>query len=264
MTEKKLENLNDLELEVNSLRDYLESNKIHESQARPMVLFRGQRNAEWELSTTLERYTQKNFSVREYNRVLCAIAPAITAYTGKDWHLEEEISIDKHHFLSPPNYHFMTYVRHHGFPSPLIDWTQSLYIALFFAYQNVDITDSVSIYSYVESLKHVKTGWAGSPQISLLGPYVKTHMRHFSQQTQYTVAVKKINDDWNYCPHKEAFAESEGLDQDLVYKFILPGSLKNEVLTKLHEMNINAFTLFSNEESLMDMLAYKEITMRNL
>ena len=84
------------------------------------------------------------------------------------------------------------------------------------------------------------------------------------QQGQYTVSVKHDkNDNRVYCSHDEGLKESAGDDQDILYKFVLPGKLKNNMLAKLHEMNINAFTLYANEEALMETLAYKEIVVRD-
>jgi hypothetical protein len=41
-------------------------------------------------------------------------------------------------------------------------------------------------------------------------------------------------------------------------KFILNGKEKEDILQKLFMMNINEYTLFGDEESLMRMLAFKE------
>jgi hypothetical protein len=37
------------------------------------------------------------------------------------------------------SYDFMTRLRHHGFPSPLLDWPQSPYTAAFFAFNKKEI-----------------------------------------------------------------------------------------------------------------------------
>lgn len=55
---------------------------------------------------------------------------------------------------------------------------------------------------------------------------------------------------------------NRGRSQDVIFKFTLPGALRNDILRKLQEMNINAYTLLGDENSLMSTLAFKEITMR--
>ncbi len=264
MEKKELNSLEELENEVSTLRELIKANKVYEHQVLAKTLFRGHTDAAWDLKTTLERYSSETFSVKSYNEILWAINPAISSFTGKDWPFARDFVNEEDFFSRPPNYEFMAYVRHHGFPSPLLDWTQSLYIALFFAYQNAKKAKCVAIFVYIDFLRSVKTGWVGSSQIHLLGPYVKTHQRHFAQQGQYTISVKKEEEKWVYCPHEEAFNESRSPRQDLLFKFTLPGDLKDKIMSKLYEMNINAFTLFSSEESLMATEAYKEIILRNL
>lgn len=192
-----------------------------------------------------------------------ATACAVESLTGRPWKFEVEPSLPKDFFNAPPNYEFMAHVRHHGFPTPLLDWTQSLYVALFFAFSEAKEDKNVAIHVYIETLSFGKSGWLGRPAISLLGPIISTHKRHFLQQGQYTVACEKTGDNWFYCDHLSALQEGGGERQDVVFKFTLPGSLKNNVLRKLQEMNINAFTLLGDENSLMSTLAFKEITMRD-
>jgi len=254
-----LNTLDELELEVEKLHEFLKlkRSELHSTISKP--LYRGQSLASLSLETTLERYLNKEVSIDRYNHYLCSIKPAVESFIGNKWDVEIEPRLDKQFFKGPPNYHFMAYVRHHGFPSPLLDWSQSLYIALFFAYQKASVKERVAIYIYVELLGEGKGGWVDAPQMFELGPYISTHRRHFMQQGQYTVCVKKSNDNWVYSSHEEFFSVSTDEDQDYLMKITLPGSMKNQVLNRLQSMNINMFTLFGNEDSLMDMLAFKEI-----
>ncbi|WP_299599708.1 FRG domain-containing protein [uncultured Microbulbifer sp.] len=265
MIEKKISSLEELTNEVNELNKLIQSSKGHEYQVLATLLFRGQSNAEWNLDTTLERYTDKKFSVFTYDGVLESIYPATASLTGKEWPVDfRGFNQSNDFFSSPPNYSFMVYARHHGFPTPLLDWSQSLYVALFFAFQNADPQKDVAIFSYIEYLGGGKAGWVGAPQISAIGPYVASHKRHFIQQGQYTVCVKHDkSNNWIYCPHSEVLATSNDSTSDILYKFIMPGEIKNEILQRLNEMNINAYSLYASEEGLMESLAFKELVLRN-
>jgi hypothetical protein len=48
-------------------------------------------------------------------------------------------------------------------------------------------------------------------------------------------------------------------DQDWLYKYTIPASEREKVLRKLDKYNINAYSLFGSEESLMETLALREI-----
>lgn len=264
MKQIDLESWDELENEVAELHDFLKKRKLSSVGHVSKPLFRGQRSASWKLETTLDRYLDQDISIELYNYYLVSIHSAVESYTGKKWAVEEDPVIDERGFQAPPNYEFMTYVRHHGFPSPLLDWSQSLYIALFFAFQKAHIDKRVAVYAYVEYVGDAKVGWGGAPQICELGPYVSTDKRHFMQQGQYTVSVEKQNGRLTYCSHEKYFTSEDEREQDYLIKFTLPGSIKHQVLSRLHSMNINDFTLFGSEESLMDMLAFKEIMEKNL
>jgi hypothetical protein len=198
--------------------------------------------------------------VEAYNHYLKLIKPAIKSYTKIKWNDVTDTQNDDPFFFTPSNYEFMAYVRHHGFPSPLLDWTQSFYIALFFAFHKASRQERISLYAYVRYMGGIESGSGGEPTIIEYGPYVTTDKRHFMQQGQYTICVKKHDDSWVYYCHEDYFSNAKGEeDKNYLIKYTLPCAIKNDVLKKLQTMNINAFTLFGDEDSLMDMLAFKEI-----
>ena len=114
--------------------------------SRPL-LFRGQRDAAWGLQTTLERRGKRNMLLRDYYSVICRIKPQIEAFTKEHWDIPDFLSVmrlledydsfsldlDNGNF---PGQQYMVYLRHHGFPSPLLDWTRSPYIAAYFAFSS--------------------------------------------------------------------------------------------------------------------------------
>jgi hypothetical protein len=64
--------------------------------------------------------------------------------------------------------------------------------------------------------------------------------------------------EWRYAPHESVFARNDP-KQDLLYKFVLPSSEREKVLKRLNAYNLNAYSLFESEESLMETLAFREL-----
>ena len=220
--------------------------------------FRGHSDADWKLETTLERFTKKSVDAEHYFKMLRDIRPAVISITGKNWDIPEEFESAR---PRPLGYEFMIYLRHHGFPSPLLDWTRSPYVAAFFAFRSQEKpeSDKVAIYSYVEHFYYTEFSDPGAPTIYGLGPYAVTHKRHYAQQCEYSICQKRTNGRYAYSSHETAVSADSNLGQGLVTKYTLPVSEREKVLKQLHRMNVTAFSLFGSEESLMETLAYQEI-----
>lgn len=229
------------------------------------ILFRGQADADWSLATTLERFGKFNLPLKTYERYLAAVKPAIESYTEKSFqfHHKNEQTDSPSFILSDVSllkgqYEFMAYLRHHGFPSPLLDWSRSLYVALYFACSGGRIDKDAALYMYVENLGFGKGGARGNPEIASLGPYVTTHKRHYIQQSQYTACVAEIEGKWVFHRH-ELNLGMPADKQDRLERVVIPAIFKADFLKELDSMNINAFSLFGTEESLMETLSLREM-----
>jgi hypothetical protein len=261
--EKRLDCWEEFETEISQIFKDLQNRRKETGLYVSHPLFRGHAKESWRLKTTLERYSEKEYSISDYYQIILAIAPAVESFTSKSWDISSDEIIERAYPAppaAPPRYDFMIYLRHHGFPSPLLDWSRSPYVAAFFAFQPRPESEdnNIAIYSYVEYYGGAKSGRSDQARIIGLGPYVHTHKRHFVQQCEYTICRKYVENNYIYCNHEEAFQMNES-EQDILTKYLIPRSERAKVLSKLDFMNINAFSLFANEESLMATLAYQEI-----
>jgi hypothetical protein len=132
----------------------------------------------WRLDTTLERRIPAGISVVDYYRTIFRIVPEIATYVGTSWELPSLSDIDtwckdydQFTLKPPPAYECLAYLRHHGFPSPLLDWTSSLYVAAYFAFSQ-PVGDHVAIFIFSERPDNVKQSSSSTPQIQSLGHYV--------------------------------------------------------------------------------------------
>jgi hypothetical protein len=161
-----------------------------------------------------------------------------------------------------PGYSYLAHLRHEGFPSPLLDWTHSQYVAAYFAFCQ-PAGSHVAIYVFLEMPNEYKSSSSNQPQIAVLGPYVSTHQRHFRQQANYTVCRSFESGHWQFTPHQRVI--DLGLqDQDVLYKISIPETERLKVLKHLDQFNLNGYSLFNSGESLMETLAFREMDLKNL
>jgi hypothetical protein len=125
-----------LTIRVNSWQDTKQL-----SEALSGCVYRGQANASWELTTTLQRATTQ-FSKEEFLNVV-----------GLDkWLSNREIWVLRefqrraHHYVDdlPPTdrtLEWLALIQHYGGPTRLLDFTHSFYVAAFFALENA-LTDA--------------------------------------------------------------------------------------------------------------------------
>jgi FRG domain len=233
-------------------------------------LYRGQANAKWPLTTTLERVGGADMPLTRYYEIISRIKPEIESLTRQYWDIPDPPTynslMSKAGGLPPIQdpaklYEYVVYLRHHGFPSPLLDWTRSPYVAAYFAYKDDSLADDVAIYAYMEYARGGKLGDVGAPRIEGKGPFVRAHPRHHMQQAEYTICVRQTENGLVYTSHETVFQKAiEG--QDVLCKFVLPGSERANVLEYCHRFNLNSYSLFGSEESLMEALKLRSFVMK--
>jgi hypothetical protein len=238
--------------------------------AVPAVYYRGQSDSEWKLETTLERFSRSSWTVEKYVKLALGCAPEIESFTGQRWDLMDsakiEDAIDKYTddvVAHIPQLDFLIYLRHHGFPSPLLDWTFSPYVAAFFALSEPREVENAAVFAFIKAPKGVEGGVVGGPRIKPIRMDVRTDKKHFLQQATYTVCTEVKGKLDQRSPHvfvsHERVHEKASKRQDIVLKIDIPQANRVDFLSRLDEANINEFSLVQSEDALMKTLAFRRI-----
>ena len=158
----------------------------------------------------------------------------------------------KHIFnLEIPNENgaFFNLVQHHGYPTPLLDWTYSPYVAAFFAYRGIsnekamqaEPEDRVRIFAFNQELW--KTSFNQLIQLLPAGPHVSIgefiaieNERMIPQQAASTIT--NIDDIESYIRSRET------PENQYLFAIDLPVRDRKRVLQELEYMGITAGSLF--------------------
>lgn len=245
--------------------------------SRSSLLFRGLGDSMWKLTTTLERYGCAEMAFAEYYRLIAASKSEIETFTHTAWDIAEDLEIEN---LAREYYAFdwhlwlgkfralgyMAYLRHQGFPSPLLDWTRSPDVAAFFAFRSPiePPKKMVSVFAFCEMPKEIKTYSVDWPRIFHVGPNLQTHPRHYLQHGEYTICLRwEADKPWRFVPHEGVFSRKKSHQhvpwkhQDVLWKFNIPWSERMKALQLLDEQKINAFSLFDSEEAFLETTALR-------
>jgi len=229
------------------------------------IVFRGHADATWRLETTLERITRERYSVQQYLQRADSVVNEIESITKANWKMpnfpairEEIKNCSDSMRAHVPCYEYLVYLRHHGFPSPLLDWTRSPYIAAFFALEQQCDVDRASVIAFIETPDGGKMHTEGGAMIRSMGPYVTTHSRHFAQKASYSIATvwDRESKKHCFCPHEDVHAPLIGT-QDVLIKLSFPRSDRIRALKQLNDYNINHFTLFQTDDALIRSLGQR-------
>ena len=199
-------------------------------------IYRGQ-SQPYRLRTSFHRTGRAD--IQRYQRV--AVINLHRHLSAKTQHLFDLSTPDE-------NGSFLNLAQHHGFPTPLLDWTYSPFVAAFFAYRNVTAKDTQEEERRVRLFAFDKELWTRNrhqiPAMAAFGPHFSTiefiaieNQRHIPQQSISTVTnVSDI----------ELYLEwIEQLDHCEYLRVIdLPASQRDIAMRELSIMGITAGSLF--------------------
>jgi len=272
--EQRFDSLQDL---INGLGELI----IEAQKAGHRWIYRGQPRASWELEPTIERRLpnvstsdSESHLLWDFKRLAASLSDRVPDFSD--------------------NPSWFALMRHHGAPTRLLDWTDSCYVALFFACdeekrRDDDKDQNSSVWALNASILFDKM----KEQIARIIPDSAWESLDLSSTHQFdAVALHAFNYDAYKdegliaelpprssnsrmafqqgtflinCNHKVTFAESlkkmmnstSSLSKPWVRKLVFPWTLREEIWAHLYERNVHPFTLFPDLDGLGRLLKLK-------
>lgn len=232
-----------------------------ETQCKEEIYYRGQSNAKWNLETTLKRARILPTKIDGYFSELKRVHKNMSSAIANVPPLPASSSMSEWMEL-------LSFTRHLGFPSPLLDWTTSPEIAIFFAFQR-DFANDVALYVLLP--KRFQESYTAGHELAVsdvfdAGRYFnefKTHPRHQQQQSCYIVSYTKIYEDkpcpFRFCEYADT-AQNGSIGH--LFKYIIPVAQRRIVLRDLDSKGINAGVLYGGDDAQMETLFNKEFLLK--
>lgn len=204
-----------------SFCDFMAEYMDLEASRRRQIIFRGQADHEWELASTLDRIDPQMSNdkrdeihddlVKQFRRSTHGLAVPLGRPTGSvDWELLG---------------------RHHGLATPVIDWTESPWIAAYFAFHDQPRVDSSHVAVWCLDRNGLLTDTEGIIEIVEDEDAIRFNPRAIEQRGLFMRVVR--NDE-----------SLESLLGKHLLRFDIPVSERKTALAALDEQCINARSLF--------------------
>ncbi len=233
---------------VTRLKSWRELTQLLETpffnRPREQLIFRGHRRYDWPLTPSLGRFDPRNIITQQVADAQLRLFRRAVRGRIADRTLVE---LDEQNEL-------WSVGQHHGLMTPLLDWTYSLYVALFFAFEKEDRQqgelDNPYRAIYVLNKSHVEAE-DRCPDVSVLEPRKDDHGRLVNQAGLFTYS--------SYGNTLENFLIESLLDEVLgdvtedeeaaelakyICKIYIPNEERTECLRHLRMMNVHHASLF--------------------
>jgi hypothetical protein len=206
-------------------------------------VFRGHASSEWHLSTSLHRL--KRFDLTRYEQqVRDHLTPSLNALLSRRYRVSDPEELGA----------VLSLAQHHGFPTPLLDWTRSPYVAAYFAFSDkaagapnsksrIFILDAAA---WNQNFPQPASIQNPAMTVSLRNFEAYDNPRHLPQQGCHT-----------FCTVADVSAWINMVSQRKQYLTVvdIPNADRAEILSELGYMGVTAASMFPGLDGLCKGLA---------
>jgi hypothetical protein len=239
---------------LESWQDFLE-HVIHTPYSN--WAFRGERDSSWPLYSSISRYLMHNAVARD-------------AWSEQEARILRIFKRKAHQFLERPpewddDFQWLALMQHHGAPTRLIDFTWSPYVAAFFALERA-LGDCV-----VWAMNPASVASSRSPEGGHMDPRITgnfaAHFLHGNERFIWmgeprTMNRRLIAQSGTFLvpgvldiPVEDILSERD--QKDILAKFVLAHSVREQGMRELYRMNITYATLFPDLDGLARSMGYE-------
>jgi hypothetical protein len=212
-------------------------------------VFRGQESGAWRLRTFFHRSGRVSL-FKFVNQDIHQLHAHLSSLTEHHFNLKDELE----------NAAFYGLIQHHGYPTPLLDWTRSPFIAAYFAFRKKRAGGEfarIFVLDQREWQKDIpRSQWvsAALPHFSFLNPLAINNPRMVPQQALSTIA--NVDD-------IEAFIAFNEKQKKKTYLEVidLPVLERAQILQELSLMGITACSMFPGLDGACEQLREKNFNL---
>jgi len=212
--------------------------------AKLPYIFRGQTNDSWKLISLWHRLAQDK-DLQAFSSLLPFIHDYVSPWANRIWNLDNQLELAA----------FVGFLRHNRFPTPLLDWTLSPYMAAYFAFEGVNdqepASDHIAVFRFDPINFHAK--WEAindlrskKAHVSLVQIPAMGNPKHVVQQSAYTFS-SVIDQEQHIRALEQQAALTLGLlalPPTYLVKYRIHVREKPAAMRELRLMGISAMTLF--------------------